>query len=176
MGREQYTIYPTTIEEQESVTTWIGSLDAKLVMGPVWVMGQGWLGANVNGLNSNFGIRRTSTVSATDTDAYGAPVQTVTGVDPVAGHGAWGELGVAAREGLIKIVGGAGFEASKSDEVAAGGVGEQGGVFGGIHLAPHRNFDGSVEYYHGWTKYNVADPAENVGQMDSVSLNVRAKF
>ncbi|GEM_PF-2652870 len=45
-----------------------------------------------------------------------------------------------------------------------------------VIVAPHKNFDGSLEVFHNWTAFNVANPALSTGQNQSVRLTLRAKF
>lgn len=177
VGREAYEIEPADgLFTSENVDSWLGSADLRVAYQRFWLAGQGWIGQNVNGFHSNFGVRRMS-----ENDSVDPSIKHLRSVEGVPGHGGWFEVGLALRGGALKLVGGAGGEASKADKLSTGAVGEQGGIHAGLIFAPHKHFDGSIEYLHTWTKFNSPDPVNNQprtneGQSDSISWNLRAKF
>ncbi len=181
--------------DEVDVPTWLGSFDLRVTAGPVWLQGQAWIGANVNGLFSRHGVYK-DYWDADDVFAAGAMAGTLRDVEAVRGYGGWAELGVELNA-CFSLVGSFGAESGDEDDVDYGQAYQNFGYFGGVIWRPLTWFDASLEYLNSTTFYRAdvgyrddpnyrvendplegADPPtrERRGHNDNVSLTVRLKF
>lgn len=206
IGRERYDVATGTdmspgyrhgelIYKEVDVPTWMGSFDLRVEAGPLWLHGQVWTGANLNGMFSRHGVYR-DYWDADDVFADGALAGELKDVEAVRGYGGWAELGVHLNE-CFRLVGSVGGESGEKNDVDYGDVYQNLGYFGGIIWKPLAWFDASLEYVHSATyfrpelgyrddpNYRVADDPlrgnapptrQRQGHNDSISLNVRLQF
>jgi hypothetical protein len=162
--------------EKELVPSWMASLDAKVQTKWFWVMGQGYVGANLNGMNSRQGVRETTWSGVAEDDPRFGTARTHAALPTMGG---WLELGVPLGTDRVKLVGSVAADVGRRRAVAPGQILAELGAFGGLVVSPHPNVDASLEYVRNVSIYRAGTTysrATTRGFNDNVTFNVRVKF
>lgn len=138
--------------DEVDVMTWLVSADLRATMGPMWLQGQAWAGANVNGLFGRHGVL-IDMWDANDTFSAAALSGEIRDVESVFGMGGWGELGVGLGDSGLSLVSSFGIETGDEEDVDYGQSYESWNAFGGLLYKPVSWFDVSAEYLYSRTFY-----------------------
>ncbi len=171
-SREKFqTVDSLGVAGDVTVSSWAASADFKLTTDWFWLGGQGYTGANLNGMFSRQGVLLTR--GATDpTDPAFTEIRDAESLPAVGG---WLELGVPIGK-RVKAVASVGAEVGDEDKVSVGAAKSNLGIFGGVFYSPAERLTTSVEYYRTDTRYRApagAPDAQRKGTNDNITLNFK---
>jgi hypothetical protein len=162
--------------DKQLVPSWMATTDVQVKTKWFWIMGQGYIGENLNGMNSRQGVREFVWQGVADTDPRFGTARRYTALPALGG---WVEVGVPLGTDRVKLVGSAAADVGRASAIAPGQILTAIGAFGGLIVSPHPNVDASLEYVRNIAIFRAGATytrASTRGFNDNMTFNVRVKF